>query len=93
MPTYDYRCQECGYEFEEFQMMKDVPLSVCPRCEGELKRIIGGGIGVIFKGSGFYVTDNKAANSATTSTKSESSTAPSESSGTKASADKKSDAV
>lgn len=92
MPTYDYRCQECGYEFEEFQMMNDEPLSVCPRCEGALKRIIGGGIGVIFKGSGFYVTDNKAANSTTAATKSE-APAPSESSGSSSSAEKKSEAV
>ncbi len=64
MPTYDYRCQICGYEFEEFQMMQDEPLTECPKCKGSVKRLIGGGLGIIFKGSGFYVTDNKASNSA-----------------------------
>ncbi len=64
MPTYDYRCSSCAYEFEEFQMMQDDPLEECPKCGGPVKRLIGGGLGVIFKGSGFYVTDNKASNSA-----------------------------
>ncbi len=64
MPTYDYRCQNCGFEFEEFQMMQDELLTECPKCKGKLKRLIGGGLGVIFKGSGFYVTDNKSSNSA-----------------------------
>lgn len=64
MPTYDYRCEACGHVFEEFQMMSDEPLTECPQCGGRVKRLIGGGIGVIFKGSGFYVTDNKSANSA-----------------------------
>lgn len=59
MPTYDYKCQSCGYTFEHFQAMSDEPLKTCPECGGELKRLIGGGLGVIFKGSGFYVTDNR----------------------------------
>ncbi|RKX94339.1 MAG: zinc ribbon domain-containing protein [Spirochaetes bacterium] len=59
MPTYDYECTECGYTFEYFQSMSDDLLQECPKCGGKVKRLIGGGLGVIFKGSGFYVTDNK----------------------------------
>ncbi|MDY7026870.1 MAG: FmdB family zinc ribbon protein [Spirochaetota bacterium] len=59
MPTYDYECTECGHTFEYFQSMSDEPLSVCPNCGGKVKRLIGGGMGIIFKGSGFYVTDNR----------------------------------
>ena len=59
MPTYDYECKNCGYEFEYFQAMSEDPLDTCPECGGELRRLIGGGTGVIFKASGFYVTDNK----------------------------------
>jgi len=59
MPTYDYKCTECGYSFEYFQSMSDEPLKICPKCKGKVRRLIGNGLGVIFKGSGFYVTDNK----------------------------------
>lgn len=59
MPTYEYKCRECGYEFDEFQKMTDEPLSICPKCNGELKRLIGTGAGPIFKGNGFYQTDYK----------------------------------
>ncbi len=59
MPTYEYRCNECGHEFEAFQRMTDEPLSKCPECEGAVKRLIGTGAGIIFKGSGFYETDYK----------------------------------
>lgn len=58
MPTYDYRCNDCSFEFELFQSMHDEPCDVCPRCEGPVVRIISGGAGVIFKGSGFYKTDS-----------------------------------
>ncbi len=63
MPTYDYKCEQCGRTFEYFQSMSDDPLTVCKECSGPLKRLIGGGLGIIFKGSGFYVTDNKSKNS------------------------------
>lgn len=63
MPTYDYVCKDCGYQFEAFQKMSDEPLSVCPQCNGEVKRKIGAGLSPIFKGSGFYVTDYKNAHS------------------------------
>ena len=58
MPTYDYLCQNCGHEFEQFQSITARPLRKCPECEKMgLKRLIGAGAGVIFKGSGFYETD------------------------------------
>jgi putative FmdB family regulatory protein len=65
MPTYEYVCAKCGHQFEIFQSIADKPLSVCPqdRCDkkkwgkGKVKRMIVSGGGLIFKGSGFYVTD------------------------------------
>jgi putative FmdB family regulatory protein len=66
MPTYDYECKDCGYAFEKFQSMSDETLKTCPECgKDELRRLIGGGLGIIFKGDGFYVNDNKAKNPAT----------------------------
>ncbi|MSU70864.1 MAG: zinc ribbon domain-containing protein [Opitutus sp.] len=60
MPTYEYACQKCGYEFEQFQSMRDEPLKKCPKCKkAGLKRLVGGGAGLIFKGTGFYITDYK----------------------------------
>ncbi len=59
MPTYDYKCTSCGYQFEYFQSMKDSLLQDCPECSGKLKRLIGTGSGIIFKGTGFYETDYK----------------------------------
>ena len=59
MPTYDYRCKECGITFELFQKMSDNPIKNCIECNGEVKRLIGGGLKPIFKGSGFYETDYK----------------------------------
>jgi len=57
MPTYEYLCQSCGYKFEKFQKISDKPLKNCPKCGRELKRLIGRGAGIIFKGKGFYATD------------------------------------
>ena len=57
MPTYEYECKSCGYNFDIFQNIKDEPLKICPECGKELRRLINGGTGVIFKGGGFYVTD------------------------------------
>ncbi|HRQ89397.1 MAG TPA: zinc ribbon domain-containing protein [Bacteroidia bacterium] len=59
MPTYDYQCQKCGHRFEVFQSMKDDRLTDCPlpECDGNVKRLLGTGAGIIFKGSGFYETD------------------------------------
>jgi len=57
MPTYEYECQKCGHRFDEFQSMTAKPLVRCPKCRGKLKRLIGAGAGLLFKGSGFYITD------------------------------------
>ena len=57
MPTYVYRCTECDHEFEEFQLITEKPIETCPACGGKTERVISGGAGFLFKGSGFYVTD------------------------------------
>ena len=65
MPTYEYVCSKCGHEFEKFQSMADKPLTVCPKdlCaqkkwgKGKVQKKIGAGAGLLFKGSGFYITD------------------------------------
>jgi putative FmdB family regulatory protein len=59
MPTYEYRCSHCGFEFEEFQSIAAEPISICPKCGAKVQRKISGGGGLIFKGSGFYITDYK----------------------------------
>jgi putative FmdB family regulatory protein len=60
MPTYEYACPKCGHEFEQFQSMRDEPLKKCPKCKkAGVKRLVGGGAGLIFKGTGFYITDYK----------------------------------
>ena len=64
MPTYEYECKKCGHNFEAFQAMSDEPLKKCPKCGKELRRLIFGGTGIIFKGSGFYVTDKLSGKSA-----------------------------
>lgn len=61
MPTYDYQCDACGHVFEALQGINDPHLAHCPACNQEsLKRLIGSGGGVVFKGTGFYQTDYKA---------------------------------
>lgn len=60
MPTYEYACQDCGHTLEAFQSMRDAPLKDCPKCgKPALKRLLGTGAGLIFKGTGFYITDYK----------------------------------
>ena len=59
MPTYDYLCEQCGHVFEAFHGMKETPALKCPECGGNVKKMIGTGAGLIFKGSGFYITDYK----------------------------------
>jgi putative FmdB family regulatory protein len=61
MPTYEYECRACQHRFEKFQSMSEDPVRVCPACGGSVRRVIGGGMGIIFKGPGFYVTDSKSA--------------------------------
>ena len=57
MPVYDYKCKNCGYLFEVEQRITEPTLKFCPKCKGEVQRLISP-IGIIFKGSGFYVTDS-----------------------------------
>jgi putative FmdB family regulatory protein len=57
MPTYDYICNKCDHTFEYFQAMSDTPLENCPECKSKVRRLVSGGSGLIFKGSGFYLTD------------------------------------
>jgi len=59
MPTYEYKCTKCNNHFELFQKITDSPVEVCPVCKGKVKKLISGGAGLIFKGSGFYITDYK----------------------------------
>ncbi len=63
MPTYEYKCEKCGNQFELFQGMKDEPAEKCPKCGGRVKRLLGAGAGIIFKGKGFYQTDYKKSSS------------------------------
>lgn len=57
MPTYEYRCTACDYEFENFQKITDDPITVCPKCGGTVEKLIGLGGGILFKGSGFHATE------------------------------------
>jgi putative FmdB family regulatory protein len=58
MPTYEYHCDACGFDFEKFQSMSSSPIKKCPNCgKNKVRRLIGTGAGLIFKGSGFYITD------------------------------------
>ncbi|MDR2900920.1 MAG: FmdB family transcriptional regulator [Treponema sp.] len=66
MPTYEYECKTCGHRFDAFQSMQDDPLKICPECgKEELRRLIFGGFGTIFKGSGFYVNDKGSSKTST----------------------------
>ena len=69
MPTYEYLCKNCGYRFEKFQSINDEPIRECPECKKEnVERLLNGGSGLIFKGSGFYITDYKKSKSSQSST-------------------------
>lgn len=57
MPTYEYECAKCGHRFERFQGINDPPVKTCPECRGRVRRLLGTGAGLIFKGQGFYITD------------------------------------
>ena len=83
MPTYVYRCNSCDYTFEARQSMSDDPLAVCPDCdEKSLRRVINS-VGVVFKGTGFYVTDNRNRKNGTANGTGPTSSAPESSSETK----------
>jgi len=60
MPTYEYACTRCGLVFEEFKPMSAPRRERCPECRGKVERLISGGMGIVFKGSGFYKTDSRA---------------------------------
>jgi len=79
MPIYEYQCKECGVRFERLQSMSAAPVTVCPECYGRVRRVISP-VGIIFKGSGFYVTDNRKSSSTQTPAKSKKSETSSESS-------------
>ena len=63
MPTYQYRCTDCGTDHEAVQKFTDPALTDCPACDGDLRKVYSA-VGVVFKGSGFYATDSRAAKSA-----------------------------
>jgi len=63
MPTYEYHCPKCQHEYERFQSINSDPHTECPKCATQVRRLVSGGTGVIFKGSGFHVTDYKSNNS------------------------------
>ena len=73
MPTYQYACTECGHAFEQFQSFSDDALTVCPECEGRLRKVFNA-VGVVFKGSGFYRNDSRKADSSALTSASSSST-------------------
>jgi putative FmdB family regulatory protein len=68
MPLYEYECNSCGVRFERLQSINDDPVKECPECGEEVRRLIHP-VGIIFKGKGFYVTDNRKAKSSTAVTK------------------------
>jgi len=88
VPTYQYACTECGHGFEQVQSFSDDALTVCPECQGKLRKVFNA-VGVVFKGSGFYRTDSRSSTTASepgstktetkSETKSDSSTTKSES--------------
>lgn len=57
MPTYEYECRKCGHRFDHSQPIIAKPLTHCPKCKSKIRRVISGGSGFLFKGSGFYATD------------------------------------
>ena len=65
MPTYQYACTECGHSFEQFQSFSEDALTVCPQCDGRLRKLYNA-VGVVFKGSGFYRTDSRSDSASST---------------------------
>ncbi|MEI2654714.1 MAG: FmdB family zinc ribbon protein [Microthrixaceae bacterium] len=86
MPTYDYRCKDCGHEFEIHQSFSEDALTVCPNCQGDLRKVFSA-VGISFKGSGFYKTDSRGGGSASKSSSASTSTTPSSDSGSSTSSD------
>ncbi|WP_125100813.1 FmdB family zinc ribbon protein [Leucobacter chromiireducens] len=67
MPTYAYRCADCGHAFDIYQSFSDDALTECPECGGALRKVFGSSLGVTFNGSGFYRTDSRAGSSGSSS--------------------------
>jgi putative FmdB family regulatory protein len=80
VPTYQYACTECGADLEVVQSFSDDPLTTCPKCQGKLRKVYSA-VGIVFKGSGFYRTDNASSSSSSLSSSSSSAKADSSSSG------------
>jgi putative FmdB family regulatory protein len=80
MPTYEYRCRECGEHLEVVQSFSDDPLTDCPRCSGPLRKVFNS-VGIAFKGSGFYKNDSRSKKASSSSSSSSSGSSSSESSG------------
>lgn len=79
MPTYSYRCTECDNAFDIVQSFSDDPLTVCPQCDGKLRKVYNA-VGVVFKGSGFYRTDSRGSSTSSSSTSSSTTSSKSDSS-------------
>ena len=80
MPTYEYRCKDCGQQLEVVQAFSDDPLTECPECQGSLKKVFNS-VGISFKGSGFYKNDSRSGSSSSSSAGTSSSDGPSSSGG------------
>jgi putative FmdB family regulatory protein len=78
MPTYQYRCKQCGHDLEIVQSFSDAPLDTCPECQGALKKVYGN-VGISFKGSGFYKTDSRGGSSSKKADKTDKATTSSDS--------------
>ena len=89
MPTYEYRCGKCGETFERFQSITADPVADCPHCSGTntVQRLISGGSGLIFKGSGFYITDHRSSSYQESAKKDKASSTSSAKSGDSSSSD------
>lgn len=88
MPTYDYRCKDCGHSFEIHQSFSDDALTECPQCGGNLRKVFGN-VGISFKGSGFYKTDSRSSSGSSKSSSGSSESSSSDSSGSKDSSSSK----
>jgi putative FmdB family regulatory protein len=70
MPIYEYACEDCGHHFERFQSVQDAPIRQCPQCSGRVRKIFHP-VGIVFKGSGWYITDSRKSTSSTSEDKSD----------------------
>ncbi|MER7082973.1 FmdB family zinc ribbon protein [Saccharopolyspora kobensis] len=85
MPTYQYACTECDHRFEQVQSFSEDSLTECPKCTGKLRKLFNA-VGIVFKGSGFYRTDNRSSNSSSSASSTSSSSSDSSSSSSSSSA-------